>query len=96
MATKAKLEGNARYLAKMKSISLRMPPELHEEISKAAEKHTKGSVQGYILHSVRVQLAADASNRHTIRVSAEEAEAYAKQANKTLEEWLAEHQATEE
>lgn len=96
MATKAKLEGNARYLAKMKTISLRMPPELHEKISQAAQLSTNGSVQGYILHAVREQLSADAAGENLVRISKEDAEAYAKANNQTLEEWLSDHQATQE
>ena len=95
MATQAKLEGNARYLAKMKSISLRMPPEMHQEISEAAQKSTKGSVQGYILKAVRVQLDADAGNCQLVKISMEEAERYAAAAGQSAEEWLAEHQVTE-
>ena len=56
MATKAHLEGNARYLATMKTISLRMKPEEHEAIKAAAECKTGGSVQGYILQAVRERM----------------------------------------
>ena len=56
MATKAHLEGNARYLATMKTISLRMKPEEHEAIKAAAEHKNGGSVQGYILQAVRERM----------------------------------------
>ena len=56
MATKAHLEGNARYLATMKTITLRMKPEEHEKIKAAAERENGGSVQGYILQAVRERM----------------------------------------
>lgn len=56
MATRAHLEGNARYLATMKTITIRMKPEEHERIKKEAEKETAGSVQGYILKAVREKM----------------------------------------
>ena len=92
MATRAKLEGNARYLAKMKSISLRMPPEMHQQISDAAKNSTNGSVQGYILKAVGVQLDADATNSQLVRISMAEAADYAQAAGLSTEEWLAKHQ----
>lgn len=96
MATRAKLEGNARYLAKMKSISLRMPPEMHQQISEAAKNSTGGSVQGYILKAVGAQLDADANNRQLIKISMAEAADYAQAAGMSTEEWLAEHQVVED
>lgn len=93
MATRAKLEGNARYLAKLKSISLRMPPEMHHKISEAAKNSTNGSVQGYILKAVAIQLDADTSNSQLVKISAVEAAEYAKAAGISVEEWLAAHQA---
>lgn len=96
MATQAKLEGNARYLAKMKSISLRMQPGLHHEISEAAQKSTNGSVQGYILNAIRVQLDADTTNAKLVKISQEEAERYAQAAGQTTAEWLAEHQVSQD
>lgn len=59
MATKAHLEGNARYLATMKTITIRMKPEEHERVKAAAEKENGGSVQGYILQAVRERLEKD-------------------------------------
>lgn len=59
MATKAHLEGNARYLATMKTITVRMKPEEHERIKAAAERENGGSVQGYILQAVRERLEKD-------------------------------------
>lgn len=56
MATKAHLEGNARYLSTMKTITIRMKPEEHERIKREAEKETSGSVQGYILKAVREKM----------------------------------------
>lgn len=47
MATKAKLEGNARYLAKFKTISIRIPVENFEFIEQAA-KASQMSVSGFI------------------------------------------------
>lgn len=55
MATKAHLASNARYLAKLKTITLRMRPEEHERIKAAAER-SNGSVQGYILDAVRERM----------------------------------------
>ena len=56
MATKAHLASNARYLAKLKTVTLRMQPEEHEKIKAAAEQSSKGSVQGYILTAVREKM----------------------------------------
>ena len=47
MATKAKLEGNARYLAKFKTISIRIPIDNFESIERAA-KASQMSVSGFI------------------------------------------------
>lgn len=92
MATQAKLEGNARYLAKMKSISLRMPPEMHEEIRKAAQASTNGSVQGYILQAVRTQLNADIDQKQLVTISMDEAKLYAEVSNQNVETWIADRQ----
>ncbi|MCD8144009.1 MAG: RNA 3'-terminal phosphate cyclase [Oscillospiraceae bacterium] len=56
MATKAKLEGNARYLAKFKTVTIRFHPEELSAVKAAAAKATGGSVQGYILQAVREKM----------------------------------------
>lgn len=44
---------NERYLAKMKTVTLRMKPEKYEAIKAAANGQ---SVQGYILQAVRERM----------------------------------------
>lgn len=76
MATRAKLDGNARYLAKLKTITLRMKPEEHESIKAAAEVATSGSVQGYILQAVRAQMGTAEDDRVHLSISAASLEPY--------------------
>lgn len=83
------------YQKKRDAIMLR-PPKSEGEIIRAAAAATGESVQGYILHAVREQLFADAAGQYLVRISKEDAEAYAKANNQTLEEWLSDHQATQE
>ena len=52
MATKAHLEGNARYLAKLKTFTLRVMPEEFEAI-KAAAAVAGQSTNAYIVQAVR-------------------------------------------
>ena len=52
MSTDAKRAANARYLAKLATITLRMEPEEKAKIQQAAVKEGK-SVQGYILDILR-------------------------------------------
>ena len=59
MSTEAKRAGNARYLATMKTITVRIKPEEYTEIKAAAENKTGGSVQGYILTATREKMARD-------------------------------------
>lgn len=90
MATKAKLEGNARYLAKMKSVSLRMKPEDHEEIKCAAEKSYGGSVQGYILDAVRERMAEDSKAGITVcKFKNAALEPHAQAAGQSIKEYIA-------
>lgn len=51
MSTDAKRAGNARYLAKLKTITVRMQPETAETIQQAAAAAGE-SVNGYILAAV--------------------------------------------
>ena len=59
MATKAHLDGNARYLATMKTITLRMKPEEYEQVKESADCKSNGSVQGYILQAIRERMERD-------------------------------------
>ena len=56
MSTDAKRAGNARYLAKMKTLTIRLKPEEYARLQAAAGV---GSVQGYILQAVRERLARE-------------------------------------
>ena len=51
MSSDAKRAGNARYLAKLKTITVRMQPETAETIQQAAAAAGE-SVNGYILAAV--------------------------------------------
>lgn len=51
MSTDAKRAGNARYLAKLKTVTVRMQPETAETIQQAAAAAGE-SVNGYILAAV--------------------------------------------
>lgn len=51
MSTDAKRAGNARYLAKLKTITVRMQPDTAETIQQAAVAAGE-SVNGYILAAV--------------------------------------------
>lgn len=55
MSTDAKRAGNARYLAKMKTLTIRMKPEEYVTIQAAANR-TGDSVQGYILQAIRTRI----------------------------------------
>lgn len=57
MATKAKLEGNARHMATLDNIMVRPPKEEGQQIRAAAAAAGK-SLQGYILEAVREKMAA--------------------------------------
>lgn len=59
MATKAKLEGNARYLAKKKTVTIRFDPDEHKLIQSFADKYTNGSFQGYVLEACREKMKRD-------------------------------------
>ena len=52
MSTDAKRAGNARYLAKLKTITVRMQPEIAGTIQQAAQAAGE-SVNAYILEAVR-------------------------------------------
>lgn len=51
MSTDAKRAGNARYLAKLKTITVRMQPDTAETIQRAAAAAGE-SVNGYILAAI--------------------------------------------
>lgn len=55
MATKAHLEGNALYLAKLKTFTLRVLPEEFEAIKAAAEAAGQ-STNAYIVQAVRERM----------------------------------------
>lgn len=56
MSSDAKRAGNARYLAKLKTITVRMQPETAETIQQAAAAAAGESVNGYILAAVDARL----------------------------------------
>jgi uncharacterized protein (DUF1778 family) len=55
MSSDAKRAGNARYLAKLKTITVRMQPETAETIQQAAAAAGE-SVNGYILAAVDARM----------------------------------------
>lgn len=55
MSTNAKRASNARYLAKQKTITVRMPPEAAEAVRLAASVAGE-SVNGYILAAVDARM----------------------------------------
>lgn len=61
MSTDAKRAGNARYLAKLKTITVRMQPETAETIQQAAAAAGE-SVNGYILEAVEERMKRDKNN----------------------------------
>lgn len=61
MSTDAKRAGNARYLAKMKTLTVRMQPETAERIQQAAAAAGE-SVNGYIMASVSERMARESKN----------------------------------
>jgi len=58
MSTDAKRAGNARYLAKFKTVATRLPLEEYEQV-KAAAAHVGESVAGYIVAATRERMARD-------------------------------------
>ena len=58
MSTDAKRAGNARYLAKFKTVATRIPPEEYEQVKNAAA-HAGESVAGYIVNATRERMARD-------------------------------------
>ncbi len=58
MATKAKLEGNARYLAKFKTVSVRIPQSEWGSVASAAANAGQ-AISAYILQAVRERMARD-------------------------------------
>ena len=60
MSTDAKRAGNARYLAKLKTITVRMRPETAVNVRQAADAAGE-SLNAYILGAVAQRLDRDAS-----------------------------------
>ena len=58
MSTDAKRAGNARYLAKLKTVTVRMQPEVAGTIQQAAQIAGE-SVNAYILEAVRRRMVED-------------------------------------
>lgn len=56
MSTNAKRAGNARYLAKFKTVALRIEPE---EYAKIKEKAGEKSIQAYIMSAIREFMAKE-------------------------------------
>lgn len=61
MSTDAKRAGNARYLAKLKTITVRMQPETAETLQRAATSAGE-SVNAYIVGAVAQRMEWDASS----------------------------------
>ncbi len=59
MSTDAKRAGNARYLSKFKTLTIRVLPEEADAIAEAAAA-AEQSVQGYILQATREKMAGPA------------------------------------
>lgn len=55
MSTDAKRAGNARYLSKFKTLTIRVLPEEAERLAQAAAEAGE-SVQSYIMQAVRTRL----------------------------------------
>ena len=68
MSTDAKRAGNARYLAKLKTITVRMQPDTAETIQQAAAAAGQ-SVQGYILQACTERMARERQNLAAVRKS---------------------------
>lgn len=64
MSTDAKRAGNARYLAKLKTITVRMQPETAETLQRAATSAGE-SVNAYIVGAVAQRMERDASRHAT-------------------------------
>jgi predicted DNA binding CopG/RHH family protein len=58
LATKAKLESNARYLAKFKTVSIRIPEEELPAVKRAADS-AGVALSAYILRAIREQIRRD-------------------------------------
>lgn len=58
MATKAKLEGNARYLAKFKTVSIRIPADDFPAVQKAAAAASM-SASAYMVQAVQEKVQRD-------------------------------------
>lgn len=58
MSTDAKRAGNARYLAKLKTITVRMQPDTAATIQQVAAQEGE-SVNAYILEAVRRRMVED-------------------------------------
>ncbi len=58
MSTDAKRAGNARYLAKFKTVATRLTPEEYEQVKNAAANAGE-SVAGYIVKATRERMARD-------------------------------------
>ena len=89
MATKAKLEGNARYLAKFKTVSARIPLEQLEVIQNAAEAAGE-SVSGFLISAAVKQAEGIDTNYYTVKIPKEAAEKAAEKAGKPVKAYLAE------
>lgn len=61
MASEAQLRANEKYLKNKKTMVTRLDPEEYEKIQEAAKKVTGGSVQAYVLLSIRERMEKDLS-----------------------------------
>lgn len=59
MATEAQLRANEKYLKAKKTMLTRLDPQEYEKIQQAARQVTGGSVQAYVLLSVRERMKKD-------------------------------------
>lgn len=58
MATKAQLEGNKRYLAKLDDIRIRVPKGQKAEIKAHAESRGE-SLNGYVVRAIRERMGKE-------------------------------------
>ena len=91
MASEAKLKGNARYLSKFKTLSVRIPAEVFPAFQAAAERQGK-SASGRAADLIAQAMQAEAAGGYLIYMSAESAKAKADHKGQSLDEWLQAHQ----
>lgn len=89
MATKAQRDAAARYLAKKKTLTIRLDPEEAEIYEAAAERAGK-SVNAYFLEGVKAQMERDSANKYYIGIPKSAADQAGERNGITGKEWLIE------